>query len=82
MLVRALAEYKVMGDDEYIYIEPFEVYYPRNFILRLDYFWRTRVVKSLAKRNIKIEWIKDLRVEYIKTKYEQKECNGNTIGMC
>ena len=66
MLVRALVEYKVLGDDEYVYIEPFEVRYPSNFILRLDYCWRQRVVRSLAKREIKIEYIKDLSVEYVR----------------
>lgn len=66
MLVRALVEYKVLGDDEYIYIEPFELRYPSNFILRIDYCWKQRVLRSLAERMIKIEWIKDLSVEYVR----------------
>ena len=64
MLVRALVEYKGRGDDEYIYIEPFEVRYSSNFILRLDYCWKQRLLRSLAQRKINIEWIKDLSVEY------------------
>lgn len=59
-------EYKVLGDDDYRYIEPFEVRYPSNFILHLDYCWRQRVIRSLAERKIKIEWIKDLSVEYVR----------------
>lgn len=66
MIVRALVEYKVLGDDEYRYIEPFEIYYSSNFILRLDYCWRHKILRSLAKRKIIIEYIKDLSVEYVR----------------
>lgn len=66
MIVRALVEYKVLGDDEYIYIEPFEVRYVGNLILRLDYCWRLHIVKQLIKRNIFCEYIKDLSVEYVR----------------
>jgi hypothetical protein len=66
MLVRALVQYKVFGDDDYTYVEPFEIRYSSNFILRLDYCWKQRVVRSLAERKIKIEYIKDLSVEYVR----------------
>lgn len=66
MLVRALVQYKVFGDDDYTYVEPFEIRYSSNFILRLDYCWRQRVIRSLAKRRIRTEWIKDLSVEYVR----------------
>lgn len=66
MLVRALVEYKVLGDDEYTYIESFEVRYSGNFILRIDYCWKQRLLRSLAERMIRIEWIKDLSVEYVR----------------
>jgi hypothetical protein len=66
MLVRALVQYKVLGDDDYTYVEPFEIRYSSNFILRLDYYWKQRVVRSLAERKIKIEYIKDLSVEYVR----------------
>ena len=66
MIVRALVEYKMLGDDEYIYIEPFEIRYPSNAISRLDYCWKQRVIRSLAERKIKIEYIKDLSVEYVR----------------
>lgn len=66
MIIRALVEYKVLGDDEYIYIEPFEIRYSGSLILRLDYCWRQRVIRSLAERKIKIEWIKDLSVDYVR----------------
>jgi hypothetical protein len=66
MLVRALVQYKVFGDDDYTYVEPFEIRYSSNFILRLDYCWKQRVVRSLAERMIKIEWIKELSVDYVR----------------
>lgn len=59
-------QYKIFGDDDYTYIEPFEVQYSSNVILRLDYCWKQRVIRSLAEREIKIEYIKDLSVEYVR----------------
>lgn len=66
MFIRALVEYKVFGDDDYTYIESFEMQYSSNVILRLDYCWRLQVVKALAKRCLPIIEIKDLNVEIIK----------------
>ena len=66
MLVRALVEYKVLGDDEYIYIEPFEIRFKDNNQSCVENYWRGRLLRSLAERMIKIEWIKDLSVEYVR----------------
>ena len=66
MTVRALVEYAVHDDDEYHYIEPFEIRYQSNTILQLDYCWRQRVLRSLAERRLKIVYIKDLSVEYVR----------------
>lgn len=66
MMVRVLVQYKVLGDSDYTYIEPFEIHYKSNMILHLDYCWRQRLLRSLAERMIKIEWIKDLSVEYVR----------------
>ena len=66
MFIRALVQYKIFGDDDYTYIESFEVQYSSNVILRLDDSWRQRVIRSLAKRKIRTEWIKDLSVEYVR----------------
>lgn len=66
MTVKVLVQYKIFGDDDYTYIESFEIPYPSNFILRLDYCWRQRVIRSLAERKIKIEYIKDLSVDYVR----------------
>ena len=66
MLVRALVQYKVFGDDEYIYIEPFEIRFKENNQTRGKNYWRGRLLRSLAQRKIIIEWIKDLSVEYVR----------------
>lgn len=66
MTVKVLVQYKIFGDDEYTYVEPFEVHYSNNLILRIDYCWKQRLLRSLAQRKIKIEWIKDLSVEYVR----------------
>lgn len=66
MLVRALVEYKVLGDDEYIYIEPFEVRFKDNNQTRVKNYWRGRLLRSLVQRKIRIEYIKDLSVEYVR----------------
>lgn len=66
MLVRVLSEYKVLGDDEYIYIEPFEIRFKENNQTLVKNYWRGRLLRSLAQRKINIEWIKDLSVEYVR----------------
>ena len=66
MLVRALVEYKVLGDDEYIYIEPFEVRFKDNNQSRVKNYWRGRLLRSLAQRKTRIEYIKYLSVEYVR----------------
>ena len=66
MLVRALVEYKVLGDDDYTYIEPFEVRFKDNNQSRVENYWRGRLLRSLAQRKIRIEYIKDLSVDYVR----------------
>ena len=66
MLVRALVEYKVLGDDEYIYIEPFEVRFKGNNQNLVKNYWRGRLLRSLTQRKIRIEYIKDLSVYYVR----------------
>ena len=66
MLVRALVEYKVLGDDKYIYIEPFEVRFKGNNQTRVKDYWRGRLLRLLAQRKIIIEWIKELSVDYVR----------------
>lgn len=66
MLIRALVQYKVFGDDDYTYIESFEVRFKDNNQTRVKNYWRGRLLRSLAQRKIRIEWIKDLSVEYVR----------------
>jgi hypothetical protein len=66
MLVRALVEYKVLGDDEYIYIESFEVRFKEDNAKLVSNYWRGRVLMLLAQRKIKIGYIKDLSVDYVR----------------
>lgn len=66
MLVRALVQYKVFGDDDYTYVEPFEVRFKENNQTRVKNYWRGRLLRSLAQRKIRIEYIKDLSVEYVR----------------
>lgn len=66
MLVRALVEYKVLGDDKYIYIEPFKVRFKGNNQNLVKNYWRGRLLRSLAQRKIRIEYIKDLSVYYVR----------------
>ena len=66
MLVRALVEYKVLGDDEYIYIEPFETHFKEGCEKFIDYYLKIRVIKTLAKRRIVIKELKNLSVDYVR----------------
>lgn len=66
MIIRALVQYVVLGDNEYSYIETFEIRYKQNNIYRLEYCWRLSVIRRLMSRGIFCEWIKDLSVEYVR----------------
>lgn len=66
MTIRALVKYKVLGDDEYVYIEPFETQCNSTAKSELDYYWRVRFLRNLIKRNILSTYIEDLSVEYVR----------------
>lgn len=66
MFVRALVEYKVLGDDEYIYIEPFETYFKEGCEKFIDYYLKLRVIRHLAKRRIVVKELKNLSVDYVR----------------
>lgn len=66
MTVKVLVQYKVFGDDDYTYIEPFEIRYKENNQTRVKNCWRERLLKLLIQRKIIIKWIKDLSVEYVR----------------
>ena len=67
MVVRILVEYEVLGDDEYAYVEGFEVQLgDGNEIERANTFARYKAVRELISRGIIVKSIKELSVEYEK----------------
>lgn len=64
MVVRTLVEYEVLGDDEYAYVEWFEVQLSDgNETKRANTFARHKAVRSLINRGIIVKSIKELSVE-------------------
>ena len=67
MIARMLVEYEVLGDDEYAYIERFEVQLGNgNEIKRTNTFARYKAVHELIRRGIIVKSIKEISVEYVK----------------
>lgn len=65
MVVRILVEYEVLGDDEYAYVEGFEVQLgDGNEIERANTFVRYKAVRELISRGIIVKSIKEISVEY------------------
>lgn len=65
MVVRILVEYEVLGDEEYAYVERFEVQLrDGNEIERANTFARYKAVRELISRGIIVKSIKELSVEY------------------
>ena len=65
MVVRILVEYEVLGDDEYRYVERFEVRLgDGSGIKRANTFARYKAVRELISREIIVKSIKELSVEY------------------
>ena len=62
MRVIALVEYEVLGDEEYEYIERYEVEYEGGVYS----VWRTRFVRDLLARGIVVKSIKELEVSYVR----------------
>jgi hypothetical protein len=62
MRVVALVEYEMWGDDEYAYVERYEVEYGG----RAYSVWRTRFVHDLLARGIVVKSIKELEVSYVR----------------
>lgn len=62
MRVVALVEYEVLGDEEYAYVERYEVEYGG----RAYSVWRTRFVHDLLARGIICNKIKVISVEYVR----------------
>lgn len=65
MTIRVLVKYTEIGNEEYSVVEPFEIKYKSNKILRLDYCYKLKILKSLQERNIFCSHIEDLSVEFI-----------------
>lgn len=65
MVVRILVEYEVLGDDEYAYVEGFEVQLgDGNEIERANTFARYKAVRELISRGIIVKSIKELDISY------------------
>ena len=65
MVVRILVEYEVLGDDEYAYVEGFEVQLgDGNEIERANTFARYKAVRELISRGIIVKSIKEISVKY------------------
>lgn len=62
MRVVALVEYEIWSDDEYAYVERYEVEYGG----RAYSVWRTRFVHDLLARGIVVKSIKELEVSYVR----------------
>lgn len=62
MRVVALVEYEVLGDDEYAYVERYEVEYGNGAYS----VWRTRFIRDLLARGIVVKNIKELEVSYVR----------------
>lgn len=62
MRVIALVEYEVLGDDEYAYVERYEVKYRGEAYS----VWRTRFIRDLLAREIVVKNIKELEVSYVR----------------
>lgn len=73
MIVRMLVEYEVLGDDEYAYVEWFDHILPNGWSKEmLNSYTRGKVVRTLINRGLVIKKIKELEVEYVRS----KECKG------
>ena len=65
LVVRILVEYEVLGDDEYAYVEGFEVQLgDGNEIERANTFARYKAVRELISRGIIVKSIKEISVKY------------------
>ena len=65
MVVRILVEYEVLGDDEYAYVEGFEVQLgDGNEIERANTFARYKAVRELISRGIIVKSIKEIDISY------------------
>lgn len=65
MVVRILVEYEVLGDDEYAYVERFEVQLgDGNEIERANTFARYKAVRELISRGIIVKSIKEIDISY------------------
>lgn len=65
MIVRMLVEYEVLGDDEYAYVEWFEVQLnDGNETKQANTFARYKAVRELISRGIIVKSIKEISVEY------------------
>lgn len=63
MIIQALVRYKILGDDNYTYIEPFTIKYKSDNILRLDFCWRANILSQLVKRRIVVSEITTVNVK-------------------
>lgn len=73
MIVRMLVEYEVLGDDEYVYVEWFDHILPNEWSKEmLNSYARLKIVHTLINRGIVIKKIKELSVEYVRS----KECKS------
>lgn len=73
MIVRMLVEYEVLGDDEYAYVEWFDHILPNEWSKDLlNSYTRGKVVRMLINRGIVVKKIKEISVEYVRS----KECKG------
>ena len=65
MIARMLVEYEVLGDDEYAYVERFEVQLgDGNEIERANTFARYKAVRELISRGIIVKSIKEIDISY------------------
>lgn len=65
--MRILVEYEVLGDDEYAYVEGFEVQLGvGNEIERANTFARYKAVRELISRGVIVKSIKEISVEYVR----------------
>lgn len=62
MQILVWVEYEIVGDDEYSYVERYEVEYGGGAYS----VWRTRFVHDLLARGIIVKSIKELEVSYVR----------------
>lgn len=65
MIVRVLVHCKVMNDDEYDYIVPFETKLEQQRAGWFEYCWRSKLLRYLLKSKMIIREITDIDVKYI-----------------